>query len=413
MIDRSEMNNPTVAAAIDNSTGLVSSESGNSSVANDSIMENSTGDITDEPWLRGIVIPFYVIIFILGITGNTIVVFVVARNKSMQTITNIFITNLALSDIMMCLMAVPFTPLAAFMGDWIFGDTICHILPMALAVSVFVSTLTSTAIAIDRYFVIVYPFKPRMKVWICLLLIFFIWMISTSISMPLAIYQRVEYNAAKNIQFCGEKWPDTQSRKFFTYTIFILQYVAPCTVIIFCYHEVSRVLKERSRAKIGSGSKSREKEILEIKRKRRTNKMLIAMVVIFMVCWMPLNVVHLLSENITSVQHWYWFTLVFFIAHIIAMSSTIYNPFLYAWMNDNFRKEFKTILPCLFVLRPRSNINGSTQYSTVDTAVTNVERSPMRERNGSNSGSGKSAHAHYDLDSEKVHLKVTADHEDV
>jgi neuropeptide Y receptor len=34
------------------------------------------------------------------------------------------------------------------------------------------------------------------------------------------------------------------------------------------------------------------------------------------------------------------------LAHAAAMSSTCYNPFLYAWLNDNFRKEFKQVLPC-------------------------------------------------------------------
>ena len=107
-------------------------------------------EITQEVWLRGILIFFYTVIFILGVSGNLLVVFVVVRNKSMQTITNIFITNLAVSDIMMCLLAVPFTPLSAFLKSWVFGEALCHILPMTLGVSVYVSTLTSTAIAIDR-----------------------------------------------------------------------------------------------------------------------------------------------------------------------------------------------------------------------------------------------------------------------
>ncbi len=107
-------------------------------------------EITQELWLRGILIFCYTIIFLLGISGNLLVVYVVVRNKNMQTITNIFITNLAVSDIMMCLLAVPFTPLSAFLKSWVFGDALCHIVPMTLGVSVYVSTLTSTAIAIDR-----------------------------------------------------------------------------------------------------------------------------------------------------------------------------------------------------------------------------------------------------------------------
>lgn len=106
----------------------------------------------------------YGIIFSIGITGNMLVCFVVCRNKAMHTVTNFFITNLAVSDIMLCLLAVPFTPLYTFMERWVFGTTMCHLVSGAQAVSVYISSLTLTAIAMDRYIVIVYPFRNRMRV---------------------------------------------------------------------------------------------------------------------------------------------------------------------------------------------------------------------------------------------------------
>lgn len=42
----------------------------------------------------------YVLIFLLAVSGNVLVVYVVVSNKAMQTVTNIFITNLAISDLM-------------------------------------------------------------------------------------------------------------------------------------------------------------------------------------------------------------------------------------------------------------------------------------------------------------------------
>jgi hypothetical protein len=60
----------------------------------------------------------YTLIFIIGITGNSLVVYVVGAKKSMQSVTNLFIMNLALSDILMCLLAVPFTPIAFFQDTW-------------------------------------------------------------------------------------------------------------------------------------------------------------------------------------------------------------------------------------------------------------------------------------------------------
>ncbi|MCL4162490.1 UNVERIFIED_CONTAM: hypothetical protein GTU68_006884, partial [Idotea baltica] len=100
---------------------------------------------------------FYGIIFTIGLIGNLLVVFIVIRNPNMRTITNIFITNLAISDILMCLVAIPFTPYALYMENWTLSSSLCKILPMTMGVSVYVSTLTSTAIAADRYFIIVHP----------------------------------------------------------------------------------------------------------------------------------------------------------------------------------------------------------------------------------------------------------------
>ncbi|GFR92361.1 neuropeptide FF receptor 2 [Elysia marginata] len=229
------------------------------------------------PWLMSLFIFLYSLIFLLGTTGNCLVVFVVIRNKAMQTITNIFITNLAISDILMCLLAVPFTPISFFLNTWVFGTALCHIFPMILCISVYVSTLTSTAIAVDRYFVIVYPFKPRMKVYMCLLMIIAIWIISISISLPLGIYHEVS-KSNESVHQCKEEWPKKQARQFFTVTSLVLHYIVPCGIISFCYVNVSVALRRRSKVKIGSGQRTREREEMEIRRNRRTNKMLIAMV---------------------------------------------------------------------------------------------------------------------------------------
>ncbi|KAL8620583.1 hypothetical protein ACOMHN_063646 [Nucella lapillus] len=384
--------------------------------------EESGTQVMRLAWLMSLFIFFYSLIFLLGTLGNILVVYVVLRNKAMQTITNIFITNLAVSDICMCLLSVPFTPMSFFFNSWIFGKALCHIVPMTLCISVYVSTLTSTAISVDRYFVIVYPFKPRMKVYMCVLMIMAIWIISISISLPLGIYHEKERVENSTAFLCTEQWPKPQARQFFTVTSLVLQYIVPCTIITFCYSMVSRALKKRSKVKIGSGARSREREEQEIRRKKRTNKMLIAMVVIFMCCWMPLNVTLLVREYQVSVESWYYFTFVFFIAHVIAMSSTIYNPFLYAWMNDNFKKEFKTILPCLFLVGRRSQGNSCyTQYTSVDAqpSVTINQRSPMKNGNDNNCNANtdiaiadntvnnaKETKAYYDADSEKVHLNI-------
>lgn len=326
------------------------------------VLENvtSAGDVVDDvmsrTWLRVLFIALYCVIFLVGVSGNGLVVYVIVGNKSMQTPTNIFINNLALSDIMMCLLAVPFTPVSGLSHGWVLGEALCHVVPMSLGVSVYVSTLTSTAIAVDRYFAIVHPFRARMTARMCLLVILAVWVTSVTISLPLAVYQQLSWDDLQGVYVCQEHWPIYSARQFFTVTSLVLQYLVPCSIITVCYSLVSAALRRRSRAKKGltanggvvPGRGPNHREQLEIRRNRRTNNMLIAMVTIFVCCWLPLNVINFTAEYYEEMVEWNYYLLIFFVGHVTAMSSTIYNPFLYAWMNDTFRKEFKRVLPCLF-----------------------------------------------------------------
>lgn len=73
----------------------------------------------------------YALICLLGIIGNAMVCFVVIRNPIMHTVTNIFILNLALSDILLCIFA-PFNPLYLIAyKSWVFGTVLCHLVPFA------------------------------------------------------------------------------------------------------------------------------------------------------------------------------------------------------------------------------------------------------------------------------------------
>lgn len=120
-----------------------------------------------------------------------------------------------------------------------------------------------------------------------------------------------------------------------------MQFILPFFIIAFCYVRVSFKLNDRARCK--PGSKNTKKEEADRDRKRRTNRMLIAMVTIFGVSWLPLNLINLLNDIYIPTGTWKYYYLAFFMVHALAMSSTCYNPFLYAWLNDNFRKEFKQV----------------------------------------------------------------------
>ena len=347
--------------------------------------ENQTvnTDLIYNVWIQTIFYLLYAAIFFLGLFGNALVCYIVYSNKAMQTVTNLFITNLALSDILLCVLAVPFTPLYTFINKWIFGRIICHLVPYAQATSVYVSTLTLTAVAIDRFFVILHPLRQRMKLSTCFGILTGIWVFSMSVTLPYGICMQVRF--FDNREVCEENWPLQYLEIAFGLSTLIMQFVVPFFIIAYCYLRISRRLNQRAKSK--PGTKSARREEADKEKKRRTNRMLIAMVTIFGICWFPLNVINLTNDFYELGE---FFHLCFFLAHAMAVSSTCYNPFLYAWLNENFRKEFKQMLPCMLRSSATRYCNGDEHtldtllHSTAITSpVKQLEpREPIAERIG-------------------------------
>lgn len=126
-------------------------------------IDTTSGDVL--PSVRIALCIVYACICLLGVAGNGLVFFSVARNPAMHSVTNVFISNLAFSDILLSLFAVPITPLYLLVFKaWHFGAVLCHLLPFAQGASIYISAFTLMSIAIDRYQVIMYPLRARMKV---------------------------------------------------------------------------------------------------------------------------------------------------------------------------------------------------------------------------------------------------------
>jgi hypothetical protein len=81
----------------------------------------------DTGFLR--VIPMYSVIFLLAVIGNSLVILTLVQNKRMRTITNLFLLNLAVSDLFLGVFCMPFTLVGAILRDFVFGEIMCKLLP--------------------------------------------------------------------------------------------------------------------------------------------------------------------------------------------------------------------------------------------------------------------------------------------
>ena len=77
-------------------------------------------------WLSGqLRIPLYSVIFVLAVVGNSLVIVTLAQNRRMRTVTNVFLLNLSVSDLLLAVFCMPFTLIPTLLKDFIFGKVIC------------------------------------------------------------------------------------------------------------------------------------------------------------------------------------------------------------------------------------------------------------------------------------------------
>ncbi|XP_055463690.1 kiSS-1 receptor isoform X1 [Psammomys obesus] len=102
---------------------------------------------------------FFAVLMVLGLVGNSLVIYVICRHKHMRTVTNFYIANLAATDVTFLLCCVPFTALLYPLPAWVLGDFMCKFVNYIQQVSVQATCATLTAMSVDRWYVTVFPLR--------------------------------------------------------------------------------------------------------------------------------------------------------------------------------------------------------------------------------------------------------------
>ncbi|CAJ0591923.1 unnamed protein product [Cylicocyclus nassatus] len=335
-----------------------------------------TDQVKDPSLEPPIVIGFsilYSIEFMLGVIGNIGVIVFTTRNSKLQTVQNMFILNLALADLIVCLFSLPITPITSINKNWYFGEQMCHSLPWIQGASVFVAAFSLTLIAIDRYMMVVAPHRKRINpsqarfVMICL------WLIAVLITFPYSWYMAlVEYEGLCG-KFCTEAWPNERIRRAYTVFVLVAQFVVPFVIMFYCYTRIFRDLRKRTREKLRQMNERSlvlaasmpvlsamnrkmntsnihvleqcQRKCILLQRTRKNTVVLVLVMLFFFISWFPHNVASMALEfsdggvfiqNDTDYSY-----LASLISHSAAMISTMSNPVLYGLLNRGFMSQVR------------------------------------------------------------------------
>lgn len=297
-------------------------------------METSTtagitiGDVT---WFRVLKYTLYAITFLISLPGNLMVCVIITRRRKMKTVTNFLILNLAVSDILYTIY-VPLDIVDGESNTWPYADFFCKIFYPLMTLSICVSAFTLMALALSRFWAVVFPLRRQVSVVQIKILLVVIWFLSVIEVLPYAAF----LNVSKEF-VCDETWPNEQSKKMYTLILFLLQFVIPLTTITLAYTMIGLELKKSTRRT--------DNQILERKRNDESKKairMLIIVTVTFAFCNLPTSTMWMIkdfgSKNIPVFDD----IVAFF--NILDFGNAAANPCIYLACNEDFRREFRRYL---------------------------------------------------------------------
>ncbi|CAL4164708.1 unnamed protein product, partial [Meganyctiphanes norvegica] len=320
----------------------------------------------------------YLVACVVGVAGNTLVIYVVTRFSKMQTVTNLYILNLAFADELFVL-GIPFLMITSYLQFWPFGSIMCKVYMITTSLNQFTSSLFLTIMSADRYIAVCHPIsssKYRTPM-ISRLVSLTAWTISALMIVPVFMYSHtLEVNGAIN---CNIFWPDglgVNSQSAFTMYSFILAFAIPLTLIFIFYALVLNKLKT-----VGPKTKSKEKK----KSHRKVTKMVLTVITVYVLCWLPYWVLQVTLIFSPPKQGQGSFMIVLFlITSCLSYINSAINPILYAFLSENFKKSFMKACTC--ANRDNANRSLAVENSVFPRRGSKKSRKQLRDMDSNNGG---------------------------
>ncbi|KAM9451677.1 proteinase-activated receptor 2-like [Clarias gariepinus] len=291
----------------------------------------------------------YIFVFVVGLPSNAMAIWVFVFRSKKTHPASIFMANLALADLLFIIW-LPLKIVYHINGNnWTFGEEMCKVLVGFFYGNMYSSILFIMCLSVQRYWVVAHPLTQqrtdnRLAIVLSVSIWAFIWISAT----PLFLDQQTAYLSGLNITTChdvniikkesianGTAFQDVAKPFYYFMVMAGLGFLLPCAVIITAYVLMMRKLG-RSLMEGSNAGKNRHRAMV----------LIITVLVTFLVCFLPSNVmlvVHYALLSTISANNGYGF---YITSLCLASLNSCLDPFVYYFVSEDFRSHVKNTFLC-------------------------------------------------------------------
>lgn len=275
----------------------------------------------------------YLLAFIVGLPSNLLALWVlVFRTKPLPS--TVLLINLTVSDCLL-LLVLPFRIVYHFQGNnWGLGEAFCRVVMAVFYGNMYGSICCLALVALDRYIALVHPFGARTlrSRRVSLYMTAAVWAVVLAAMLPLLVSRQTYMLDELQITTCHDALPEAAHESYFMpyfTTLFACCFVLPFAVVLYCHAAVLRTL------------------LAERKRYGHAVRVTVLVLLVFIVCVLPSNVLLLLTYADSSLdgdgEDIY---VPYMISLAVCSFNSCIDPFIFYFVSAEFRQKARSALCC-------------------------------------------------------------------
>ncbi|XP_067675394.1 neuropeptide CCHamide-1 receptor-like [Haliotis asinina] len=299
----------------------------------------------------------FTLIFIVGVFGNILLLCSFIKHKTFGTPHNIFVINLAVGDLVILSVSLPFNATWYYLLSWPYGEAICKISHFAETLGTAISVLTLTVLSIERYIIISGRHRSSRRRFSPAVILAFVWMTSLYISIPDLISAVVESSPSRKLSYClayttswGQMYP-----KVNTAVRFVLLFVIPLAVILTFYVLIFfNVISKAAPNQPTSSTPLKgdnfqfpndEKEDKKYRKRKSFAITVFCLVLVFILCWLPRHTFLIWYHFDPGLfnEFWHNFKIVGF---CLVFANSAINPLIFLILDSRYKRFVRRIITC-------------------------------------------------------------------